>query len=75
MQDLSLGEGEPEGVRSPTEVGTGKAKDEKMPLSEIIQILNERWASLMGASLSISVVGFRENLELVGIATTRQTSL
>ena len=30
----------------------------------------ESWASLMGASLAISVVGFRENLELVGIAIT-----
>jgi type I restriction enzyme R subunit len=43
--EIALGEGEPEGVRSPTEVGTGKAKDEKVPLSEIIQILNERFAT------------------------------
>ncbi len=27
-------------VKSPTEVGTGKAKDEEAPLSEIIRVLN-----------------------------------
>src|SRR5437667_2468695 len=32
-------------VKSPTEVGTGKAKDEKVPLSEIIQVLNERFGT------------------------------
>jgi type I restriction enzyme R subunit len=42
---ISLREGEPEGVKSPTEVGTGKAKDEKAPLSEIIQVLNERFGT------------------------------
>jgi len=35
-------EGEPWGVKSPTDVGTGKAKDEKKPLSEIIEVLNDR---------------------------------
>lgn len=43
--EIALREGEPEGVKSPTDVGTGKAKDEKVPLSEIIQILNERFAT------------------------------
>jgi type I restriction enzyme R subunit len=43
--EIALREGEPEGVKSPTEVGTGKAKDERVPLSEIIQILNERFAT------------------------------
>jgi type I restriction enzyme R subunit len=43
--EIALKEGEPEGVKSPTEVGTGKAKDEKVPLSEIIQILNDRFAT------------------------------
>jgi type I restriction enzyme R subunit len=43
--EISLGEGDPKGVKSPTDVGTGKAKDEKVPLSEIIQILNERFAT------------------------------
>jgi type I restriction enzyme R subunit len=43
--EITLGQGEPEGVKSPTNVGTGKAKDEKVPLSEIIQILNERFAT------------------------------
>jgi len=42
---ISLREGEPVGVKSPTEVGTGKAKDEKAPLSEIIQVLNERFGT------------------------------
>jgi type I restriction enzyme R subunit len=43
--EIALGEGDPKGVKSTTEVGTGKAKDEKVPLSEIIQILNERFAT------------------------------
>ena len=43
--EIALRQGEPEGVKSRTEVGTGKAKDEKVPLSEIIQILNERFAT------------------------------
>lgn len=37
--------GEPYGVKSPTAVGTGKAKDEEKPLSEIIHILNERFGT------------------------------
>ena len=43
--EISLREGEPEGVKSPTDVGTGKAKDEKVPLSEIIKVLNERFGT------------------------------
>ena len=43
--DITLREGEPEGVKSPTDVGTGKAKDEKVPLSEIIKLLNERFGT------------------------------
>ena len=43
--EISLREGEPEGVKSPTDVGTGKAKDEKGPLSEIIKVLNERFGT------------------------------
>ena len=43
--EILLSEGEPEGVKSPTDVGTGKAKDEKVPLSEIIKVLNERFGT------------------------------
>jgi type I restriction enzyme, R subunit len=43
--EITLKEGEPEGVKSPTDVGTGKAKDEKVPLSEIIKVLNERFGT------------------------------
>jgi type I restriction enzyme R subunit len=43
--EIILKQGDPEGVKSPTNVGTGKAKDEKVLLSEIIQILNERFAT------------------------------
>ena len=39
------GLGEPEGVKSSTDVGTGKAKDEKVPLSVIIKLLNERFST------------------------------
>lgn len=42
---IDLREGEPGYVRSLTDVGTGKAKDEKVPLSEIIQVLNERFGT------------------------------
>jgi type I restriction enzyme R subunit len=43
--EITLREGEPEGVKSPTDVGTGKVKDEKAPLSEIIKVLNERFGT------------------------------
>jgi len=43
--EITLREGDPEGVKSPTDVGSRKAKDEKVPLSEIIQILNERFGT------------------------------
>jgi len=42
---IEVKEGEVRYVKSPTEVGTGQAKDEKAPLSEIIQILNERFGT------------------------------
>jgi len=42
---IDLKQGEAEGVKSPTDVGTGKAKDEKAPLSEIIDVLNERFGT------------------------------
>ena len=41
--DLKVGQNI--GVYSPTEVGTGKAKDEKVPLSEIIKVLNDRFGT------------------------------
>ena len=37
--------GEQYGVKSPTAVGTGKAKDKEKPLSEIIQALNDRFGT------------------------------
>jgi type I restriction enzyme R subunit len=43
--EIALKEGEPEGVKSPTDVGTGRAREEKAPLSEIITILNERFGT------------------------------
>lgn len=42
---IEVREGEPGYVKSPTEVGTGKAEDEKAPLSEIIDVLNERFGT------------------------------
>jgi type I restriction enzyme R subunit len=42
---ISLHEGEAVGVRSPTDVGTGRAKEEKAPLSEIINVLNDRFGT------------------------------
>ena len=42
---IDLREGEAQYVVSPTDVGTGKVKDEKAPLSEIIEVLNERFGT------------------------------
>jgi type I restriction enzyme R subunit len=42
---IDLKAGEAVGVSSPTDVGTGKPKDEKVPLSEIISVLNERFGT------------------------------
>jgi len=43
---IELREGEGEyGVKSPTDVGTGKAKEEKAALSEIIEVLNDRFGT------------------------------
>ena len=44
-QSINLADGEADGVRSPTGVGSGKAKDTDAPLSEIIEALNERFAT------------------------------
>lgn len=43
--EIALRDGESEGVKSPTDVGTGKAKEEKAPLSEIIKVLNDRFGT------------------------------
>lgn len=42
---IKIAEGEAQYVKSPTDVGTGEAKDEKAPLSEIIEVLNERFGT------------------------------
>ncbi|QYJ75712.1 type I restriction endonuclease subunit R [Shewanella sp. FJAT-52076] len=43
---IELREGEGDyGVKSPTEVGTSKTKEEKAPLSEIIRVLNDRFGT------------------------------
>ena len=42
---IEIKESETQYVSSPTAVGTGKAKDEQAPLSEIIKVLNERFGT------------------------------
>ena len=42
---IDIAEGAPQYVRTPTETGTRKAQDERAPLSEIIEILNERFGT------------------------------
>lgn len=42
---IKLDEGESLGVKSPTEVGTAKAQDERVPLSQIIEVLNDRFGT------------------------------
>ncbi len=43
--EIKLRDGDPQGVKSPTDVGSGIAKEEKAPLSEIIKVLNERFGT------------------------------
>ena len=45
---IKIWEGEPEYVTTPSEVGTGKAEDQKSPLSQIIEVLNERFGTEFG---------------------------
>ena len=42
---INVKEGESQYIKSPTEVGTGGAEDEQAPLSEIIDLLNERFGT------------------------------
>ncbi len=42
---IMVKEGEVQYINSPGDVGTGKAKDEKAPLSEIIELLNDRFGT------------------------------
>ncbi len=42
---IVMEEGEPYGVRGITEAGTGKAKEPKKPLSEIIEVLNNKFGT------------------------------
>ncbi|MBI4914918.1 MAG: type I restriction endonuclease subunit R [Acidobacteria bacterium] len=42
---IPVAEGESQGVKSPTDVGTGRAADQRAPLSEIIEVLNERFGT------------------------------
>ena len=42
---VQVAEGEPRFVRPPTEVGSGRAQDPEAPLSEIIEVLNERFGT------------------------------
>ena len=42
---IELKDGDAPGVKSPTDVGTAKAKEDQIPLSEIIKVLNERFGT------------------------------
>lgn len=42
---INLKEGDIQGVKPPSDIGTAKSKDEKAPLSEIIEVLNERFGT------------------------------
>lgn len=44
-EGINLGEGEDKGVKGPTDVGTGKEKEKKARLSELIDLLNERFGT------------------------------
>jgi type I restriction enzyme, R subunit len=42
---IDIQDGDPQYVKIPSEVATGQADDEKVPLSEIIELLNERFGT------------------------------
>ncbi len=42
---IEVRDGEAQYVKSPTDLGTGRAKDEEAPLSAIIEVLNERFGT------------------------------
>jgi len=42
---IEVQDGKAQYINSPTDVGTGKVEDEKAPLSEIIEVLNERFGT------------------------------
>ena len=42
---IDLKQGDAQGVKSPSEVGTAEVKGEKAPLSKIIEVLNERFGT------------------------------
>ena len=42
---IDIKDGDPQYVKSPSEIGTSKAQDEKAPPSEIIEVLNERFGT------------------------------
>jgi type I restriction enzyme, R subunit len=42
---INVAEGDPKGVDSITEAGTGRVEDERKPLSEIIDVVNERFGT------------------------------
>jgi type I restriction enzyme, R subunit len=42
---ISLGDGEAQALDGPTEVGSGVARDEAMPLSQLIDVVNERFGT------------------------------
>ena len=44
-RSIGLGEGEPEPLKGPTDVGTARAKDEDVTLSSLIDRLNERFGT------------------------------
>ena len=43
--EIDLDAGDSVEVKSPTDVGTGKAQEDKKPLSDIIEVVNERFGT------------------------------
>ena len=65
---IEVKEGEARYVKSPTEVGTGTAEDEPAPLSEIIEVLNERFGTQFAEEDRLFVQQIKEkacNSELI----------
>ena len=73
---IDLSAGEAEGLRGPTEVGTGRAQDEEVALSNLIDRLNERFGTDFNAAdqlfLDQIVVSAEQNEDIAEAAPGKQ---
>src|SRR4029077_7404042 len=68
-----LKQGDVQAAKSPADVGTGKAKDEKGPLSEIIQVLNEPFGTQFTEEDRLFFQQIKENAVKKSFSSIRST--